>query len=627
VKPALPRLTTTPPERSAGLNGIGTIAAVVTAYALAAYSIYGHLHPLDRVHLPSCACGDIVNQVWFLAFALRMLRHGQFSLWTNLLNYPVGINTADNAGFPLLGFIASPITAWLGPVAAFSLLVRLSFFVSALSCFLVLKRLVHSPLAAALGGFIYAFSPYMVHQGATHMFLVFAPLPPILFFVVYRLVVTNSPRNGFSVGLLLGALIAVQYLISNEIAVSFVLLTGLTMAWFGGRALYRRRSLGDAPRVATAVLGGAALVAVPLLAYPAWYAIAGRQHVVGPTQSVSAPGVGVLTSVLPVGHFVLAGLWRRWRAPPVSFLGDTGYIGIPLLIVLVYIAVRYRDRALVRGAAVLGAISWALALGPRLVLSSSATSIPLPFAVLTHVPLVQDLIPSRLTLYVYLAAAVLLAVGLDELVARANPGRLWVKGIGVGAVLGSVALMSPVSAYPVAGLAGGQTFSETAVARQIPAGSVVLAYPYPVFPEDRAMLWQALSDMRFSLVGGYAVRPLPNGTGTKVPPLLPPTAVPSFLLDAWPETQVTGTQLASFEGAKYALRDFVARYDISTLVAQMAGRHPNQVIAMVTSVYGRPVRNGGLDFWFDINHRSAPPDRGWPVVLARREFLPRSVQR
>ena len=417
------------------LNGTGTTVLVALAYLVAAYALYGHLKPFDRAHLPTCACGDIVNQVWFLAFALRMLRHGQLSLWTNLLNYPVGVNTADNASFPLLGLAVSPITARLGPIASFALLVRLSFFVSALSCFLVLKRLVRSRIAAAFGGILYGFSPYMVHQGATHMFLIFAPFPPIVLFLVYRLVVTKPTPKSFSIGLLLGALITAQYLISNEIAVSLALITGLTLAWFAGRALYRRRPIGDAPRIAAAVLGGAALVAAPLLAYPAWDAVAGRQHVVGPTQTVSAPGIGALSTLFPVGHFVLASLWRKWRVPPVSFLGDTGYVGIPLLMVLIYIAVRYWRRPLVRGATLLGVISWALALGPRLVLSSHASDIPLPFALLTHVPLLQDLIPSRLTLYTYLAAAVLLSVGVDELWDRAISGRTWVTGLAVGALL------------------------------------------------------------------------------------------------------------------------------------------------------------------------------------------------
>jgi hypothetical protein len=573
--------------------------AVAAAYLVAAYAMYGRLRPLDRAHLPTCTCGDIVNQVWFLALALRMVGHGQLSLWTNLLNYPVGINAADNASFPLLGFGVSPITAWLGPVAAFALLVRLSFFLSALSCFLVLKRLVRSRIAAALGGILYGFSPYMAHQGASHMFLIFAPLPPVLFFLVYRLFVTRLVHDNFRTGLLLGALISAQYLISSEIAVSFVLMTGLTLAWFGVRALYRYRSLVDGARVAATVLGGAVLVAVPLLAYPAWDALAGRQHVAGPTQSVSSPGIEVLSAVFPVDRFVLAGLWRPWRVPPVALLGDTGYIGVPLLIVLIYISVRYRRRALVRGATVLGVISWALALGPRLALSDHTTNIPLPFALLTHVPVVQDLVPSRLTLYTYLAVAVLLSVGLDELLARALPARLWATGLAVGTVLGSVALMAPDTTYPVTGLAGAQVFSELAVARQIPRGGVVLAYPYPVFPDDQAMLWQALSNMRFSLVGGYVVRPLPDGSGTKVPPLLFPSAVPSFLLEAW-SGPVPSAQLASFEDAKSQLREFAARYDISTVVAQAAGRRPSQVVAMVSSVYGRPVHRGDIDFWFNI---------------------------
>jgi hypothetical protein len=586
------------------LGGIGAAATVTAGYLVAAYAMYGHLRLLDRAHLPTCACGDIVNQVWFLAFALRMLWHGQLSLWTNLLNYPVGINAADNASFPLLGFGVSPITAWLGPVASFAFLVRLSFFLSAFSCFLVLRRLGRSRIGAAFGGILYGFSPYMAHQGASHMFLVFAPLPPILFFLVYQLVVAKSTRNNFSTGLLLGVLISAQYLIDSEIAVSFALITGLILAWFGVRSLYRQRAVRDAPRVAATVLGGAALVAIPLLAYPAWNALAGRQHVAGPTQSVSSPGIDVLSTLFPVDRFVLAGLWRPWRVPPVALLGDSGFIGIPLLVVLTYIAVRYRRQALVRGATVLGIVSWTLALGPRLAWSDHTTDIPLPFALFTHVPVAQDLVPSRLTLYTYLAVAVLLSVGLDEAFARAVRGRIWAAGLAVGAVLGSVALMAPDSTYPVTGLRGAQVFSELAVARHIPRGGVVLAYPYPVFPDDQAMLWQALGDMRFSLVGGYVVRPLPDGDGTKVPPLLFPGAVPSFLLEAWSQPGAARAQLASFDDAKSMLREFVARYDISTVVVQTVGHRPNQVVAMVSTVYGRPVRRGDIDFWFNVRHET-----------------------
>ncbi|HTT89654.1 MAG TPA: hypothetical protein VMF65_08855 [Acidimicrobiales bacterium] len=622
MKPASPPLTTAGVGPPGSLKRTGITAAVAAMYLVAAYSMYGRLQPLDRAHLPTCACGDIVNQVWFLAFALHMLEHGQYSLWTNLLNYPGGINAADNASFPLLGLAVSPVTAWLGPVAAFALLVRLSFFLSALSCFSVLNRLVRSRIAAAFGGFVYAFSPYMAHQGADHMFLVFAPLPPVLLYLVYRLVVTKPARNGrstglWSTGLWLGALISAQYLISNEIAVSFVLVTALTLAWFWARAPYPLRSFGDMALLAGRVVGGMALVALPLLAYPAWNAVAGRQHVVGPTQSVDAPGVDPLTTIFPVDRLVLAGFWRTWRVPPVYLIGDTGYIGIPLLIVLAYIAVRYRKRALVRGATVLAVISWVLALGPRLVLPRHVTGIPLPFAALTHVPILQDLVPSRLTLYTYLAVAVLLSVGFDELLARAESGQFWTAGVAMVALLGSASLLAPVTRYVVAGLGGAQVFSETAVAARIPSGGVVLAYPYPVFPEDQAMLWQALGNMRFSLIGGYVVRPLPNGSGTKVPPLLSPAAVPSFLLDAWPELQVTGTQPASFDSAKSELREFVSRYRISTVVAQVAGRRPSQVIAMVSSVYGRPVRKGDLDFWFNVKGLSRRLDHIERLALAR----------
>ena len=52
------------------------------------------------------------------------------------------------------------------------------------------------------------------------------------------------------------------------------------------------------------------------------------------------------------------------------------------------------------------------------------------------------------------------------------------------------------------------------LARSVPNGGVVLAFPYPRAHNDEPMLWQAADEMSFRLVGGYALVPGEAGRGS-----------------------------------------------------------------------------------------------------------------
>ena len=75
-----------------------------------------------------------------------------------------------------------------------------------------------SIVGPALGGLLYAFSSYIAGQGLGHLNLVFIPLPPIMVYVLYELVVRQrgSARRW---GIALGLLAAAQFLISPELLI------------------------------------------------------------------------------------------------------------------------------------------------------------------------------------------------------------------------------------------------------------------------------------------------------------------------------------------------------------------------------------------------------------------------
>ena len=119
------------------------------------------------------------------------------------------------------------------------------------------------------------------------------------------------------------------------------------------------------------------------------------------------------------------------RLPAGSTLENGFYLGFPLLILLGYLVIRCRRVPLVATAAVVGVAAFILGLGPRLTVDGKVTGIPLPFAIFRHLPIVQNLEAARFSLYVQLAAAIIFALGLDQVwahgwlpaPARAAPGQ------------------------------------------------------------------------------------------------------------------------------------------------------------------------------------------------------------
>ena len=265
------------------------VAVVAVVYVAGAWFMFQPLGLFDRHHLPTCACGDVTLQAWFLALSRSSIGHGPIPLGTTILNYPGGINLMDNVSMPLLGALAAPVTAWAGPVASYVLLLRVGFVASAMSGFAVLRRELNTAVGAAVGGAFYGFSPYMTHQAASHMFLIFVPLPPLILYVCFRRLGPPAEKDrsrSMRTGILLGVLAAAQFFISSEL-----FWYRRSLSWSSPRLLSESPH-GAAPERGPGARGGGdrsrpfggafAAVSVLLLAYPAWYALAAPATSAGP---------------------------------------------------------------------------------------------------------------------------------------------------------------------------------------------------------------------------------------------------------------------------------------------------------------------------------------------------------
>lgn len=661
----------------------GWPAAALGAYAVLAVLAYWPVGPLASNSL-SCRCGDPTQQLWFLSWVRFALGGGHNPLFSTWQNYPAGINVAANPSMPLLGVLGMPLTWLLGPISTFNLLLRAGFVCSASSMYFVLRRVTASRAARFVGGLAYGFSPYLIGQGAVHLNLSFVPVPPLLLAAVYDLVVNRrappeerrvTPRR---VGARIGLLAAAQFLISPEILADMVVLvlTGVVGAGVSGLVGVSRRRIRSRAGLLVADLAhppprkagerwswvaqGAAWAGSSFFivaGYPVWYLMFGPQHPVAPPlglASLDLYSADVAGTVAPTTNQLLGPTHLQHVASGfgAANLPENGsYLGIPLLVCVLVIVVWLRRERIVRQCALLGVAALVLSLGPRLGVWGRPTHVKLPFAVLAHLPLLNEAVPLRFTLFVQLFAAVLLVIGIDRLgllLGRRVPEsvgakvrqRLRAAGVPLMLAAGALVPLIPQLPYPRVPVAVPAYFSSQA-AQRIQPGAVALTYPYPTGePSDSPLLWQVVAGWRFRLIGGYALVQTPADPTRIAPSLLAPTSILALFNRAEHGAPAPRRVLARRNGKASAkpragavspgvgavkpgtgavkqgappippivgaLRSFLWRYHVTELLVDPHfGTDPALVVNTASAALGRPQQLGGVLAWREPRHASA----------------------
>ena len=197
-------------------------AVVIVVYLLIGIVAFWPVYPGISQHRFSNAA-DFDQTVWFLDWVPHALAHGLNPFFSNALYVPTGVNLAQNTSTPLLGWITAPFAPVFSPLVRANLLMVLAMPISATAAFVVLRKWQVWGPAAALGGLVYGFSPFMVGQSTAHLELIFVPLPPFIALTVASILQNRgSPRR---LGVQLGLLVAAQYLISPEVLAIVAILT------------------------------------------------------------------------------------------------------------------------------------------------------------------------------------------------------------------------------------------------------------------------------------------------------------------------------------------------------------------------------------------------------------------
>jgi hypothetical protein len=517
---------------------------VLTGYLLGAVAVTWRLWAGPASLMPiGRGNRDVDLFAWFIRLEATAVSHGTLpGLVTTALNAPHGISLLWNTSLLLPGVVLSPLTLLAGPQATLTVLLTLGFAGSAACLFLVLRRWEASVVAAAIGGAVYGFSPALLDAGMGHYHLQFAVFPPLIIDALLRLVTGRG--RALRTGAWLGVLVAAQLFTGEELltatAVAAVVLVVVVAAG-------RPRAIPGQAKAAAGGLGVALAVTLLLSGYALWEQFRGplSQHG-SPWQSslfYAHPAVFVTppSSLLFHTQASAATAAANYATNLAEYLG---YLGWPLLVVLLAATLVYITDPKIRSVALTWLVLEAFTLGSH--------SAALPWHYLQHLPILSQVLPNRLAIPADGAAATLLAFALDRTRKAVPDGSRWRTGLATGvAVLAVLPLVPrPYRAVPVAPVPSGwqAAFSRLKLAADAP----VLVIPVPYGQNTDPLRWQAQTGDPGSLTEGYFIGPNSSGHaeeyGTGLPKIVP-------ILDSiWAGKQLPAPSSAAIRGAIAAWR-------------------------------------------------------------------------
>lgn len=480
-------------------------AAVCLVFlALAGYVTHG-LWPDPGSRVMGLNPEDQVLYEWFLAADTKFF-FGDFSLLTDRLNAPEGVNLLANTTVIALGTLLTPVTLIFGVPVTFALIAGGNLAGTAVAWYFLFTRVVGARrFAAAVGGGLCGFGPGIISQNNSHLHMTAQWLVPVMVWLVVRMARAADPddapsrRRVLTSGLWLGVTVAIQVFIGEEVLfLTAFTLAIMTIAYAVVRRKWTKRVLPGFLRG----LGVTAGTAVILLAYPLWFQFAGPQSV---PNGVFSP------------HYFSADLASWTAISPLSIAGSdaskrlsTGaaeyntFLGWPLLLVaLVYVVWQIR-RPMVIACAVAGLLMAWLSLGPDIVVDGERSDIHGPYSLLVGVPVVDGALPMRFALALLPLVATVLVLAIDKALRDSSRAiRLVVPGAILAALLPIFPAPLPTAARPPLPefIAGGH-WKEC-----VEPGGVMVPVPLPTPPQPWAMRWAAATNADFGLPEGFFIGP------------------------------------------------------------------------------------------------------------------------
>jgi hypothetical protein len=360
--------------------------------------------------------------LWWFRYALIEL--GQSPFDGSHIFYPYGADLWFHTLAPLPGLVGTILQAFLGVVATYNTLVVVSFIAAGLLAAALARELDVTPRAATLAGAIYAFSPVVVgHLYAGHFELLWTFWIPATLLAFVRLV-ARPADHGWIRGAILGLMVAAAAYTSTYYAVYAIEAIAVTAAvrW---RQVLQARVAGPLVLAAAVTIAGIAPMALRFVRAERELGSATDAHADFRELSIEPLAFFVPSFTHPLFSSAFKNLQGEINGGRGLPQEATAYLGLSIIGLLGagIIAWRRRYAQVVHPSVFDGRLALAIAasflvlsLGSELKVRGNPTGLPLPAALLAHVPVVRlARAPGRHMVVAMLGVAVLAAAGWDRI--------------------------------------------------------------------------------------------------------------------------------------------------------------------------------------------------------------------
>ncbi|WP_184349760.1 dolichyl-phosphate beta-glucosyltransferase [Streptomyces olivoverticillatus] len=563
--------------------------AVPALYLFCAFVLYAGLWGGPGHSYLADSGQDQQQWEWFFAVTADNVAHLHNPLFSDLQNYPLGVNLMANTAMLGLSVPLAPLTLALGAHVTWAVVLTGGLAATAFSWYwLIARRFVRSRWAAALGGAFCGFAPPMISHGNAHPNFVVLFMMPLIIDRMLRL--CEGPARGRRAtrdAVVLGLFLAYQIFLGEEALL--LALTGLVLFAFGYALASPDTARALAPRLLRG-LGIAALVAVPLVLFPVAWQFYGPQSY----RSVLHGQVGNNPmALLEFATRSLAGDAKIAASLSVNRTEENAFFGWPLLVVAVAIVVRLRDQPRVRALGFTALAAAVLSLGQNIPLLGTDRTLPGPWRLVAKMPFFESVLESRTAMVCVPALGILLALACDRLAVRRLRSERESSRRLLGWAALAVALLPLVpTPYRVTERAPVPAFIADGTWREhVRPGRSLVPVPVPAPSDTAALGWQIEADMGFAFPGGYFNGPWgPDRTGIYGPAPRPTSELLRTVRESGKVPAVDNRQRRLFENDLAFWRaDALVLADQDNVTA---------LRETVTALTGsRPQRVGGVWVW------------------------------
>jgi hypothetical protein len=467
-----------------------------------------------RLNVPAVgqATVDPNFYIWAWRWWPYAISHADNPLYSQQIGAPGGYNLTWATASPPVALLMWPVTAAFGVVASFNVTLLLAPPAAAWAAFVLARRMTGKFWAALPAGTVFGFNVYMLqHSASGQPNLTVTLLLPLTAYLMVLWWQGTLGRTGYMAWMT--AALALEFYTFIEAFAELTLLGAI--GFVIGFALSRPELRARVARLAALTAGafaGAIVLALPYLIHML------RSQPTSLTRQEAHFSLDLASLVLPRKDRLLGMTW--WAPAAGHTLDHAAYLGIPLLLVLLGLAVFYWRSRLVRLLAIGFVVIIALAAGRNLIIDGKRY-FPLPWGFIWKLPFFKSAEPVRFIDFAYLVLSLAFALWVAMLSAGwlVRAARWALAMIALAAMFADLPTFAWVVAVPPPAH-WKQAFPSLKMTNDIPAFFTNGTYKQYVKPGqtvvvishrgNAGMLFQAYTGFYFKIAGGFINASLSN---------------------------------------------------------------------------------------------------------------------